>query len=285
VVTKVRISVGLQKSGIYPVTFHQQIHLAGMKPSLFTLLLALFVRINAQQKIDLVEINDTYWSTTNLHVTKFNNGDEIRNARTREAWIESLQNGEPAYCAYKNDTSLARKYGLIYNWFAIADPRGLAPDKSRVANNEDYSKLYSYINAGISNYPGKGLVGLRLRDSLGWGVGHPGENYFDFGLQPGGYRNENGEFAGIGMETALWVRDTNSYEVVTLGNAYSSPYALIHGQNPDILFLGDGKRTGCYVRIVLGDEPPSRFKHRPDPKKEEESEIKTAGKNKKKKGG
>ncbi|MBM3165083.1 MAG: fibrobacter succinogenes major paralogous domain-containing protein [Bacteroidetes bacterium] len=210
--------------------------------------------LNAQQKIDFVAIDTTWWSITNLNLTHFRNGDKLRNAKTREDWIECLQAGIPAYCVFRNDTSMARKYGLIYNWFAIADPRGLAPKNSRVANNGDFKKLVEHINQGIFSYPGKGVAGQRLRDSLGWDIGKLGANIYDFGILPGGYRNENGEFVGQGKETSLWVRDTLSYGVVTLGNAITSPYALIHGLKEDMVFQSDGKRTGSYVRIVIGEE-------------------------------
>jgi uncharacterized protein (TIGR02145 family) len=221
-----------------------------------SLLLLLFsaVRLFAQEKIELVNFNNDWWSMTNLSVTQFRNGDEIRNAKTRDEWVECLQNGIPAYCAYKNDTTLAKKYGYMYNWFAIADPRGLAPAKTRVAHNGDYSRLYIYVNNGAVSYPGTGIVGQRLRSKEGWEIGAPGENLDSFAILPGGYRNENGEFMGLGKETALWVRDTMSYGTVSLGNAFTAPYALVHGQKSDILFQGDGRRTGCYVRLVLGEE-------------------------------
>ena len=207
-----------------------------------------------QDSIKLVLVNQQWWSMTNLSVTTFRNGDPIKNAQTRQEWIDCLQSGTPAYCAYLNDPANAQKYGYIYNWFAIADLRGLAPNETRVAHNGDYSRLYIEVNKDVDNYPGHGFVGLRLKDSLDWEVGQGGEDQFDFSILPGGYRNENGDFMGKGRETALWVRDTATYGSHSLGDAYSSPYALIHGQKQDILFQTDGKRSGCYVRVVIGDE-------------------------------
>lgn len=220
----------------------------------FVFIITSSLSLLAQGKIELVKINTDWWSMTNLSVTQFRNGDAIRNAKTRDEWVECLQNGIPAYCAYKNDTTLAKKYGYMYNWFAMADPRGLAPEKTRVAHNGDYSRLYIYANNGAVSYPGTGIVGQRLRSTEGWDIGAPGENLDSFAILPGGYRNENGEFMGLGKETALWVRDTMSYGTVSLGNAFTAPYALVHGQKSDILFQGDGRRTGCYVRLVYGEE-------------------------------
>ena len=100
-------------------------------------------------QIPFVSIDTLTWSVENLRVTTFRNGDEIRNAKTREEWIECLTNGIPAYCDYRNDTTLGKRYGHLYNWFAIADPRGLAPLGARVANNRDWSSLYLTVNEDV----------------------------------------------------------------------------------------------------------------------------------------
>jgi len=241
------------------------------------------ISIVGQGKIELVEINSDWWAITNLRVAQFRNGDPIRNAKTQNEWVECLQNGIPAYCAYRNDTSYARKYGYMYNWFAIADPRGLAPEKTRVAHNGDFSRLHQTVNAGVVNGPNVDMVGIRLRDSLGWEIGAPGENRYDFGILPGGYRNENGDFVGLGKETALWVRDTLFDGKLTLGNAYSSSYALIHGQKPNVIYQSDGKRSGCYVRVVLGEAviftPKPTINENESPENEANSKKKSKKKN------
>jgi uncharacterized protein (TIGR02145 family) len=254
-----------------------------MRIILSFLLVVFSLSFRAQGKIELVKINNDWWSMTNLCVTQFRNGDEIRNAKTSDEWIECLQNGIPAYCAYKNDTTLAKKYGYMYNWFAIADPRGLAPEKTRVAHNGDFSRLHQTVNEGVVNGPNLNMVGVRLRDSLGWDIGAPGENQYDFGILPGGYRNENGDFVGLGKETALWVRDTLFDGKLTLGNAYSSTYALIHGQKPNVIYQSDGKRSGCYVRVVLGEAviftPKPTINENESPENESDSKKKSKKKN------
>ena len=165
-------------------------------------------------QIEFVQIDTLNWSITNLSVTSFRNGDPIRNAKTREEWIQCLSDGIPAYCDYNNDSTIGNRFGHLYNWFAIADPRGLAPIGSRVSNNRDWSSLYSYINKDVFNWESKGLLCERLRSTEGWNSPKKGENWYDFNLLAGGYRNENGEFFGLGAETSIWVRDTLSYGVV-----------------------------------------------------------------------
>jgi hypothetical protein len=77
---------------------------------------------------------------------------------------------------------------------------------------------------------------------------------FNFNLLPGGYRNSNGEFGGLGNETAVWVRDEYTYGSRSKGNAYVAPFMLVQGKSDQILLLSDGRKTGCYVRLVLGEE-------------------------------
>ena len=220
----------------------------------FLFFISFLISIPGFSQIEFIKIDTLSWSITNLSATSFRNGDPIFNARTREEWIQCLSDGIPAYCDYKNDSTIGNRFGRIYNWFAIADPRGLAPKGARISNNRDWSDLYIFINQGVYNWQNKGLVGLRLRSVHGWRNASPGENQYNFNILPGGYRNENGEFVGLGNETALWVRDTLSYGVVSKSNAMMSPFAIVNGINPDIVFTNDGKKTGCYVRLVYGLE-------------------------------
>jgi uncharacterized protein (TIGR02145 family) len=210
--------------------------------------------VKAQLDVDFVSINGKMWSKKNLTVTAFRNGDEIRNAATREEWIECLQHGFPAYCDYKNDTLHGKTYGRIYNWFAIADPRGLAPNGSRIANNSDWDELCLFASSGMPNWASYNTIGSALKSKEYWLNARPVRDTLYFNLLPGGYRNSNGEFGGLGNETAVWVRDAYTYGSRSKGNAYVAPYMLVQGKSDQILLLSDGRKTGCYVRLVLGEE-------------------------------
>jgi hypothetical protein len=65
------------------------------------------------------------WMTKNLDVDHYRNGDPIPKVEGSEQWA-ALTIG--AYCYYNNDsTTNAAIYGKLYNWYAVNDPRGLAP--------------------------------------------------------------------------------------------------------------------------------------------------------------
>ena len=74
-----------------------------------------------------VKIGDQIWMQTNLDVAYYRNGDPIRNCKTKEEWLDAKNKKEGAWCYYENSDSLGIIYGKLYNWYAVSDPRGLAP--------------------------------------------------------------------------------------------------------------------------------------------------------------
>lgn len=84
-----------------------------------------------------VKIGDQFWMAENLNVDKFRNGDTIPEAKTEEEWIEAGENGQPAWCYYNNNPENGDHYGKLYNWYAVNDLRGLAPEGWRVPTQEE----------------------------------------------------------------------------------------------------------------------------------------------------
>ncbi len=67
------------------------------------------------------------WTTANLNVSSFANGDSIFEARSAEEWEKAGVDQKPVWCNYDNDPNNGAKYGKLYNWYSVNDPRGLAP--------------------------------------------------------------------------------------------------------------------------------------------------------------
>ncbi len=74
-----------------------------------------------------IKIGSQIWDTLNLNVKKYQNGDLIPKAITNEDWINYNSQKIGCWCYLRNDSSSDKKYGLIYNWYAINDSRKLAP--------------------------------------------------------------------------------------------------------------------------------------------------------------
>lgn len=102
--------------------------------------------IFGQSKSDTasVKIGNQIWMLRNLDVRHFRNGDEIFHAQTNKEWKQAAKEGRPAYCYYNNDPAYGEKYGLLYNWYAVNDPRGLAPDCWQVPSDMDWTTLVNF---------------------------------------------------------------------------------------------------------------------------------------------
>jgi uncharacterized protein (TIGR02145 family) len=96
-----------------------------------------------------VKIGTQIWSTENLKVTKFCNGDSILQAQTQEEWEKAKRKKQAAWCYYE-DSDDKQTERILYNYYALNDPRGLAPAGWRIPSNNDWLKLFDEFG-GIKN--------------------------------------------------------------------------------------------------------------------------------------
>lgn len=142
-----------------------------------------------------VTIGNQVWMSENLNVDKFRNGDPIPQAKTDEEWQEAGINQQPAWCYYDNDPANGEKYGKLYNWYAVNDPRGLAPKGWKIPSDEEWSRLTDFLG-------GERVAGTKMKYTDFWadyeGKSGNGTNESGFSGLPGGYRNSIGTFDYIG---------------------------------------------------------------------------------------
>lgn len=158
---------------------------------------------NDGPKNNEVKIGDQIWMTKNLNVDKFQNGDPIPQVETVEAWKQAGKNGQPAWCYYDNDPANDKKYGKLYNWHAVNDPRGLSPEGWRVPNDEDWTKLADFLG-------GLEVAGKKLKSSKGWDDSGNGTNSSGFYALPGGGRSFNSSFNHTGKRAIWWSTTENN---------------------------------------------------------------------------
>lgn len=96
-----------------------------------------------------VTIGNQVWMSENLNVTRFRNGDDIPEVRSMEEWVQAGANGKPAFCKYNNDPLTVAQHGLLYNFFAVNDPRGLAPEGWKIPSHTQVEELRGYLSADI----------------------------------------------------------------------------------------------------------------------------------------
>lgn len=112
-----------------------------------------------------IKIGNQIWMTKNLEVTHFRNGDSIKQVKTDKEWVECAKKQIPAWCYYNNDPVSSKRYGILYNWFAVNDPRGLAPKGYKIPNEEDWNKLINFLG-GESEAAPKMRYGKLWGDSI-----------------------------------------------------------------------------------------------------------------------
>ncbi len=215
-------------------------------------------------------IGKQIWMIENLNVSYFRNGDSIPEAKTKDEWISAGKQGKPAWCHYNNDSKNGEKYGKLYNWFAVSDPRGLAPVGWKIPEFEDLNLLDTYL---------WGDVGLKLKNDSGWNswnveerckacIGWSedqkrikkcgscankgvrisktnsgnGTNSSGFSALPGGFRNSNGDFEKIGQQCVLW----SSTPQYTLYGRYRS----LSNMETELIMNYGTKDVGMSVRCL-----------------------------------
>jgi uncharacterized protein (TIGR02145 family) len=149
--------------------------------------------INAQT----VTIGGQVWTSKNLNVDKFRNGDPIPEARTDEEWKRAGEKQQPAWCYYDNDSNNGTKYGKLYNWFAVNDSRGIAPNGWHVPSDADWTILTDYLG-------GEKVAGTKMKSTRDWKNEGNGTNENGFSGLPGGIRYGSGTFEGVDGNGGWW---------------------------------------------------------------------------------
>lgn len=194
-----------------------------------------------------VTIGDQVWMAENLNVDTFRNGDSIPHAETEEEWKAAGEQGKPAWCCYNNDPENGKKYGKLYNWYAVNDPRGLAPEGWHISTDRDWRILIDFLG-------GDDIAAKKLKAKAGWeNIGHGSENVScngtdDFGFTglPGGLRWSNGSFGFAGNYGYWW--SSSEYSV-------SDAWSRGMGSNDCAVFRGDDNKTvGFSVRCLKASE-------------------------------
>ena len=114
---------------------------------------ALTTDITEAGKYTSVYIHGQQWMTTNLAVTHYRNGDKIPQVRNQANW-NTLTTG--AWCWYNNDSATGAVYGRLYNWYAVNDPRGLAPAGWHVPNDAEWARVSTFLG-------GKAVAGGKMK--------------------------------------------------------------------------------------------------------------------------
>lgn len=154
-------------------------------------------KVSVNQENEVIEfpekseviIGAQVWMTKNLEVTTFRNGDPIPQAASDEAWELAGKNKQPAWC-YNGE-----HYGKLYNWYAVNDPRGLAPEGWHIPTDQEWEALVK----ALGENPGK-----KMKSTWGWHDKGNGTNSSGFSGLPGVVRYSDGSFGTFGFSGNWW---------------------------------------------------------------------------------
>jgi uncharacterized protein (TIGR02145 family) len=173
---------------------------------------------------EIVSIGTQNWAIANLNVSTFRNGDSIPQAKTNKEWVAAGDAGKPAWCYYNNDPAIGKIYGKLYNWYAVNDPRELAPAGWKLPTDADWSQL-------VNNSAKQGAPGSKMKSSSRWSEGNNGTNESGFNGLPGGYRIENGAFSNIGS-IGIWWSSTEVNNVSAVDHYLSQSNSVSGSSSP-----------------------------------------------------
>ncbi len=142
-------------------------------------------------------IGDQEWMTVNLNVDTFRNGDPISEIKDPDEWQKAAQEGKPAWCYFKNDIANGEKYGKLYNWYAVNDPRGLAPEGWRIPTEEEWIHLAELLG-------GEDGAADKMRSASGWSIEENEIEKHPFEGKPGGNRTDVGSDYNAGFMGFWW---------------------------------------------------------------------------------
>ena len=206
-----------------------------------------------------VKIGDAIWMGENLNVITFRNGDTIPYAKTNEEWISAAEKHLPAWCYFENDSSNKKKYGLLYNFYAVTDKRRLAPKGWHIPTLIEFYTLVNYFGGEL-------VAAYKMKSTFDWekkcsqlskcDVGYNGTDSLGFAALPGGARTGiKGEFASDYPIASFW--SCTNFGHPDLGPDYLSIDAC-SGQ--DLFPEFSHKSYGLSVRCVKNQKLLRKYK-------------------------
>ncbi|MBL7023205.1 MAG: hypothetical protein ISR90_04010 [Candidatus Marinimicrobia bacterium] len=187
---------------------------------------------------ETISIGDQIWTTTNLKVTHYRNGDAIPTGYSNSEW-EDLGSGTGAYCVYNDQESNADTYGYLYSWYAVNDSRNIAPEGWHIPTDDEWQTFIDYLG-------GESVAGGKMKET---GIEHwnspntSATNESGFTALPGGYRyGYGGYYDAVGNRGCFWTTSHHPTMYVWSRNLYYDTSEVARGT-----FI---EMSGLSVRLV-----------------------------------
>ena len=141
-----------------------------------------------------IKIGNQLWMAENLKVTHYQNGDSIPHISSSSVW-QNLESG--GRCSYNNEVDSVQRSGLLYNWYAVADNRNMAPAGWHMPSDAEWQTLVDFLGGGS-------VAGLKTKTTSGWNDDGNGSNSSGFSALPVGFRTGSGSYSDHGFSARFW---------------------------------------------------------------------------------
>lgn len=177
------------------------------------------------------KIGNQEWIIDNLGVKKFRNGDPLFSAIIDEEWLKAMNEKIPAW-------RFGLEGGLIYNWYAVNDPRGLSPEGWHIPNKAEFETLVNIVNKNGSRL---------LAKSNGFDFG-PDQDIAEFSAKLYGY-HDSLMFRDTKLYAHFWSNtETDVSKAYGLCISYKGHISIYHGYNKE-----GGLSVRCLRDKLLSD--------------------------------
>lgn len=203
-----------------------------------------------------IKIGNQWWMAENLKAGKYRDSSTILHVpRYQNVTWDTIQSG--ASCIYDDDNVNAP--GRLYNWYAVNDPRGIAPAGWHIPSDGEWKELEKYLGMGESEIDKVNWRGTHEGEKLKVsGVGGGAENwqqYSDvwstnesgFSALAGNCRMFNGGWgfpAGL-QSTGFWWSSTENS-----GNENEAWYRHLDYKKANVFRFYGPKTYGFSIRCV-----------------------------------
>ena len=188
-----------------------------------------FTTLSTPPSQTTVLIGTQRWTDKNLNVANYRNGDAITYASNATQWAaaNALGQGAYMYLLYASGDGGAT-YGKLYNWYAVNDSRGLAPEGYHIPTESEWTTLtsgraYAELKSNTTDWGASFANSNNNLVITGRINTYIGNNSTGFNALPGGNIADNGSNLNTGSG---WFWTADAATATTAKWIYFNPGAI-----------------------------------------------------------
>lgn len=207
------------------------------------------VKDNDNNTYKAIRIGNQMWMAEDLKVKTFRNGDPIGFVVASERWKDSAA----VYCILE----AAGSRNFLYNWYAVNDARGIAPNGWHIPTDAEWKELEQYLGMSATDADKVNWRGthegekLKVEAPKSWRgcEGVWGNNESGFTALANGCRMPNGLWADPGASAVgFWWSSTLN----TITN--QAWYRHLDYKKANIFRFYGSKNYGCSIRCIKDED-------------------------------